>query len=263
MALSDLKRAQAETWSLGNYSAIGSRLNIVSEQLCETADIRAGWKVVDLATGSGNTALAAARRGCQVTGVDFSESLLKQARARAAAEGLDIDFINQDVETLPFDPASFDAVLSTFGVVFTPEPESMAAEMLRVCRPGGVIALTRWAAGGGNDVENEVIARFFPDDAPLGPWDSETGIRELFGNGVGRIEFAARDVLYRFPTVASYVDTAIHQFGPFMRMAASMHPDDLGRMRAELIENLEALNRSGDASMVISFPYQEVVASRT
>ena len=260
-ALDGVKLQQSHTWSLGDYSSIGSRLSVVSEQLCETADLRAPWTVLDLATGPGTTALAAARRGCRVTGVDISEALLGRARARAAAEGLAVYFGHEDAENLPFETGSFDAVMSTFGIGFTPSPEAAAREAMRVLRPGGRLALTHWAPGGANRAEEEVIARF--DEAgPPSPWASESGIRALFGSDVSDLVVTERDVVYRFDSIGHFVDTAMTRFGPFMRLVESLSEEDRDRLRTEMVAALGPFNRSGDESMVMPVPYLEVTATR-
>jgi len=143
-----IKTRQQGTWSSGDYAVIGTTLQIVGETLCEAVDIAAGEEVLDVAAGNGNASLAAARRGASVTASDYVPALLDGTRNRAAAEGLTIDTEVADAEAMPFADASFDAVLSTFGVMFTPNQEQSASELLRVCRPGGRIGLTNWTPDG-------------------------------------------------------------------------------------------------------------------
>src|SRR5262245_3378793 len=139
-----VKTRQQTTWASGDFSVVASRIVYQAEHLCETADLLAGWKVLDVATGSGNAAIAAARRGCEAVGVDYVPALLERGRLRAAAEHLDVRFIEGDAEQLPFPNASFDAVLSIYGVMFAPDHQRAAAELVRVCRPCGRIARARW-----------------------------------------------------------------------------------------------------------------------
>src|SRR6201989_1935440 len=146
--LSALKIRQQAAWSSGNYAVVGTTLQIVGEQLCETLDLRPGSKVLDVAAGNGMVTLAAARRWCDVTSTDYVPALLEQGRARASAEGLTIGFMEADAEQLPFDDASFDVIVSTFGVMFTPNQPQAAAELLRVCRSGGRIGLANWTPEG-------------------------------------------------------------------------------------------------------------------
>lgn len=261
VVLDGVKLQQSHTWSLGDYYTIGSRLSVVSEQLCETADLRSPWAVLDVATGPGTTALAAARRGCRVTGVDISEALLNHARARAAAEGLEVTFAHEDAEDLSFGTGSFDAVMSTFGIGFTPSAEDAAREAVRVLRPGGRLAFTHWAPKGVNLAEDEVVARF-TEAGPESPWASESGIRALFGAEVSDLVVTERDVVYRFDSIWHFVDIAMTRFGPFMRLAQSLPDEDRDRLRTELVAALRPFNRSGDNSMVMPVPYLEVTATR-
>src|SRR5262245_20877956 len=143
-----IKQRQQQAWASGNFAVVASRIVIVAEQLCDTADLRAGWRVLDVATGSGNAAIAAARLGCTAVGVDYVPALLEQGRIRAAAEGLDVHLIEGDAEALPFPDDSFDAVTSVFGSMFAPNHAQAASELLRVSRPGGTIALASWTPDG-------------------------------------------------------------------------------------------------------------------
>src|SRR5262249_13864929 len=139
--LAGVKSRQQAAWTSGDYAVVGTTLQIVGENLCEAVDIRAGQKVLDVAAGNGNASLAAARRWCDVIASDYVPPLLERARERAAAERLDMEFREADAEALPFGNNSFDVVLSTFGVMFTPDQDKAAAEMARVCKPGGKIGL--------------------------------------------------------------------------------------------------------------------------
>jgi SAM-dependent methyltransferase len=260
--LDEMKLQQSETWSLGDYGSIASRLAIVSELLCEAADLHSTWTVLDLATGPGTTALAAARRGCRVTGVDISERLLTQARARAAVEGLTVHFAHEDAEHLPHATHAFDAVMSTFGIAFTPSPETVAREALRVLRPGGRLALAHWGTGGAAAAEDEVVARFAPEDSPPSPWVSESGLRGLFGDDVSELTVSEREVVYRFGSIEQYVEIAMASFGPLMRLVDALSEQDRCRLRTEMAQALARFNRSGDESMVIPFTYLEVIATR-
>ena len=260
--LDELKLQQSETWSLGDYGSIASRLAIVSELLCEAADLHSTWTVLDLATGPGTTALAAARRGCRVTGVDISERLLNQARARAAVEGLTVDFAHEDAEQLPYASHCFDAVMSTFGIAFTPSPDAVAHEALRVLRPGGRLALAHWGTGGAAAAEDEVVRRFAPDDGPPSPWVTESGLRGLFGDGVSEFSVTEREVVYRFASIEQYIEIAMARFGPMMRLVDALSEGDRAQLRREMVEALGPFNRSGDDSMVIPFAYLEVIATR-
>jgi ubiquinone/menaquinone biosynthesis C-methylase UbiE len=144
--LEAIKSRQRKTWASGDYAAVGTTIPLISELLCDSADLRAGWRVLDVAGGSGNTALAAARCGCQVTSIDYVGELLERARERAVAEHLDLELLEADAESLPFEDGSFDAVISGVGVMFAPDHRRAAGELLPTCRPGGTIALAEVVA---------------------------------------------------------------------------------------------------------------------
>ena len=146
--LDAVKQRQQQAWASGDFAVVAARIVLVAEQLCDTADLHAGWRVLDVATGSGNAAIAAARHGCDAVGVDYVPALLERGRRRAAAEGLTVELLEGDAESLPFPDASFDAVTSVFGSMFAPDHAQAAAELLRVCRPGGTIALASWTPEG-------------------------------------------------------------------------------------------------------------------
>ena len=157
-----LKQLQQATWAAGNYAVVGTTLQIVGEQLCESMDLRAGSRVLDVAAGNGNATLAAARRFCRVTSTDYVPSLLEAGRLRARAEGLEITFEQADAENLPYPDATFDGVMSTFGVMFATHQTPAAREMLRVCRPGGTIGLACWTPESFIGEVFKIIGRYIP-----------------------------------------------------------------------------------------------------
>ena len=188
--LAAVKSRQQQMWSSGDYSAVGATLQIVAEDLCEAVDLRAGERVLDVATGSGNAALAAARRFADATGVDYVPDLLDRGWARSAAEALPIDLREGDAEALPFADESFDVVLSTFGVMFAPDQEKAAQELLRVCRPGGRIGLANWTPDGFIGEIFRTNGRHVPPPAGLKSpvlWGTDLRLRELFGDGIASI----------------------------------------------------------------------------
>ena len=160
--LDAVKNRQQQTWAAGNYAVFAAPFMIVSETLCEAVDLRAGSRVLDVACGAGNTALAAARRFAEAVGVDYVPALLARGRERAAAERLPVAFQEGDAEALPFPDASFDVVLSTFGVMFAPDQARAAAELLRVCRPGGTIGLANWTPEGFTGQSSAIRNRYAP-----------------------------------------------------------------------------------------------------
>jgi len=263
--LAAAKAKQQVAWSSGNYAVIGTTLQIVGETLCEAVDVRANDRVLDVATGNGNSALAAARRFARVTGVDYVPSLLEQARARATAEGLEIELLRGDAESLDFADASFDVVLSSFGVMFTPDQERAAAELLRVCRPGGRIGLANWTPEGFIGRLFQLIGRWVPPAPGLRPpsaWGTETRLRELFGDGAREIHATRRDYVFRYESPAHWIHVFRTYYGPVQKAFAAL---DAGR-QAELEDELSSLLRdadvSGGTSLVIPGEYLEVVVER-
>ena len=160
--LAALKTRQQAAWSSGNYAIVGSTLQIVGEELCEALDLKAGSKVLDVAAGNGMATLAAARRWCDVTSTDYVPALLERGQTRAAAEGMEIEFREADAENLPFDNNSFDTVLSTFGVMFTPNQDRAAAELIRVCKPKGQIGLANWTPEGFIGQVFKTLGKYLP-----------------------------------------------------------------------------------------------------
>src|SRR5215216_1081784 len=182
--LTAVKNRQQAAWSSGDYAVIGTTLAITGELLCEAIDLRAGERVLDVAAGNGNATLAAARRWADVTSTDYVAALLERGRAKAAAERLSVTFQEADAEQLPFADSSFDAVLSVFGVMFTPNQEQAAQELLRVCRPGGTIGLANWTPEGFIGQVFRTIGKYLPPPAGVKPpalWGTEQRLNQLFG----------------------------------------------------------------------------------
>src|SRR4051794_18381159 len=199
--LAAVKSRQQNTWASGDFSIVASRIVFQAEHLCETADLQAGWRVLDVATGSGNAAIAAARRGCEAVGVDFVPALLERGRARAEAEQLDVEFLEADAEDLPFPEASFDAVTSIYGVMFAPDHHRAAAELARVCRPGGRIALASWTPDGFIGETFPVFSRHLPPAPGLEPpirWGDEPYLASLFGDVAASMTSYRRTAIFRF-----------------------------------------------------------------
>jgi SAM-dependent methyltransferase len=237
--LAAVKTRQQAAWSSGDYAVVGSTLQIVGEQLCEALDLRSGHKVLDVAAGNGNVSLAAARRWCEVTSTDYVPALLDRGRARAAADGFDIVFKEADAEALPFADNSFDAVVSTFGVMFASRPEAAAAELARVCRRGGRIALTSWLPDSNLYKMFEVMKRYMPPPptpAPPSPfeWGRTERIQELLGRNF-RLRFEKGVSYYREPNAEAAWGTFATGYGPTRSLAASLGPDRLAALREDFI----------------------------
>jgi ubiquinone/menaquinone biosynthesis C-methylase UbiE len=260
-----IKARQQKTWASGDYAMVGGTLVVVAEGLCEAADLRPGQRVLDVATGSGNTALAAARRFCDVTGVDYVPELLERARERAAAERLAVDFRDGDAEALPFKDASFDVVLSTFGAMFAPDQERTAAELARVCRPGGTIGMANWTPEGFIGQLFRLTASHVPPPAGLSSpvlWGAEPRVRELLGDRVASLEIVRRTFTFRYRSAEHWLEFFRGYYGPTMKAFEAL--DEAGReaYAADLLNLTGRFNRSGDETMVVPSEYLEVVAVR-
>lgn len=261
-----VKQRQQATWASGDFSVVGARIVFQAELLCETADLQAGWRVLDVATGSGNAALAAARRGCSVVGIDYVPGLLERGRIRAAAEQLPVEFLAADAEDLPFPDASFDAVTSIYGAMFTPEHERAAAEMARVCRPGGRIALACWTPAGFIGETFRLFSRYIPPAPGLQPpvrWGEEAYQRRLFGDAVASMTVVPRTAIFRFPSAEENVAFFRTWYGPTLKAFEAL---DAARRNA-LSEDLAALARRfdrnhGKGPIAIAADYIETVITR-
>jgi ubiquinone/menaquinone biosynthesis C-methylase UbiE len=230
--LEAIKRKQRDTWPGGDYAAVGTTIPLISELLCDTADLRAGWRVLDVAGGSGNTALAAARCGCRVTSIDYVGELLERARERAAAERLDLELLEADAESLPFDDASFDAVISGVGVMFAPDHRRAARELLRTCRPGGTIALASWTPDGFvGGMLKTVAAHVPPPPGMQSPvlWGTEEHVRDLFGDQVVGLRAVRRTYTFRYRSPEHFVDFFRTHYGPVVTAFAALDDADRGR----------------------------------
>ncbi len=260
-----LKARQHGTWSSGDYAVVGATLQIVGEQLCEAAELVAGSRVLDVATGNGGTAIAAARRFCHVTGVDYVPSLLTRARERAGAEGFAITFEEGDAEDLPYPDASFDTVLSTFGVMFTADQRRAAAELVRVCRPGGVIALANWSPEGFVGQLFKTIGAHNPPPANVASpmlWGTEAHVRQLLGSGITDLRAVARDYTFRYRSPEHYLDVFRTSYGPMLKAFEILDQEGRERLSDDLHRLLAKANRAV-AHLVIPSTYLEIVATRS
>lgn len=263
-ALEAIKEKQQATWASGDYAMIGTTLQIVGESLCEAVDVAAGWRVLDVAAGNGNAALAAARRGAEVTASDYVEELLQRAERRAEADGLRLDTRVADAEDLPFDDASFDCVLSTFGVMFTPNPQRAAAELLRVCRPGGRIGLANWTPDGFVGRMFKIVGQHATPPpgvpSPLA-WGTEERLRELLGSRA-RLGISRRQFIFRFRSGEDYFETFRAYYGPLLRAWDGLDAAGRESLRSQLVALAEDANRATNGSLTVPSDYLEVVATR-
>lgn len=260
-----IKLRQQVTWATGNYAVVGTTLQIVGEQLCESLDLRAGSHVLDVAAGNGNVTLAAARRFCRVVSTDYVTPLLEAGQARAQAEGLQVHFEHADAENLPYADGQFDAVVSTFGVMFTANHARAASEMLRVCRPGGKIGLANWTPDSFIGDLFKLIGRHAPPPAEMPSpalWGKPEYLASLFGQGVRRVRTERRQFTFRYRSPAHWIEVFRAYYGPIRKAYATLGPDAQQKLTAELSKLIAAHNRSGDDTLVLPSGYLELVAER-
>ena len=264
--LSLVKARQQQTWASGDYTAIASRIVLVSERLAETADLHAGWRVLDVACGNGNAALAAARSGTTAVGVDYVPALLESARERAVAEGLDAEFRAGDAEALPFGEHEFDAVLSVFGAMFAPDHRRTASEIARVTRPGGRIALASWTPDGFVGRMFGVVSRYVPTPAGVASpllWGTEEHLADLFGDQIAEANSTQRTYTFRFSSAEEYVAYFRRWYGPTLKAFEALDTTDQRKLTADLtaLAHLHDAHRSGDVA--IRSTYLETVLTRS
>ena len=260
-----IKTRQQAAWGTGDYAVIGTTLQIVGEQLAEACDLKTDERVLDVAAGNGNATLAAARRGCVVTSTDYVDSLLARGAERARAERLEVNFQVADAEALPFGDAGFDAEISTFGVMFAPDHASCAAEMARVVRPGGRIALANWTPDSLIGRMFKVLGKFAPPPAGVQPpslWGTEAHVRALFGDTAASVQAAQRHFAFRYRSAAHFVEVFRTWYGPVNKAFAAQTPERAEALAAELVDLLDSLNRAGPSSLVVPSAYLEVVVTR-
>ena len=258
-----IKARQRDTWASGDYAVIGTTLQIVGESLCEAVDVQAGERVLDVAAGNGNASLAAARRGAEVTAADYVTSLLDRAQARAASEGLTIDTERADAEALPFGDGSFDVVLSTFGVMFAPNQERAAAELVRACRPGGRIGLANWTPSGFIGQMFKTVGRYVPPPAGVRPpveWGDEARLRELVGNDVESLSVRRRQFVFRYRSPEHWLETFRTYYGPTLKAFSAV--DDAARtaLERDLLALAKEWDTSSTGTLRVPSDYLEVVA---
>lgn len=259
--LDALKRRQQKAWSAGDFSRVGVASPIVGELLCEAVRLQAGERVLDIATGAGSTAISAARRATEVTGVDFVPALLARGRERAAAEGVRVQFLEGDTEALPFPDASFDVVLSTFGHMFAPDQVQAASEMTRVCRPGGRVGFTAWTPQGftGNMFRiNGKYAGSSPAPPPV-LWGEEMVVRERFAARAKEFRFERRYLTFRAHTPEEWMAHMRQFFGPTRTLWESLDEGAREALTADTTALIGTFNRSTNGTMLVDAEYLETV----
>jgi ubiquinone/menaquinone biosynthesis C-methylase UbiE len=263
--LTALKSRQQSAWASGDYAVVGTTLQLVGELLAEACDLRYDEKVLDVAAGNGNATLAAARRGCRVTSTDYVPALLDRGAQRARAEGFTAEFLPADAEALPFGDATFDCVLSTFGVMFAPDQPRAAAELIRVCRAGGRIGLANWTPTGFIGRLFKTLGRYAPP-APgtQSPalWGAESHLQTLFPRSATSINITPRVFQFRYRSAAHFIAVFRTWYGPVHKAFAALAHDKAAALEADLTALLTEMNRAGTDSLIVPSDYLEVVVTR-
>ena len=259
---SAIKTRQQAAWGTGDYAVIGTTLQIVGETLAEACDLKTDERVLDVAAGNGNATLAAARRGCLVTSTDYVGSLLERGAERAHAERLEVNFQVADAEALPFGDASFDVVLSTFGVMFAPNHAACASEMARVVHKGGRIGLANWTPDSLIGRMFKVLGKYAPPPAGVQPpslWGTEAHVRALFGNTAAAVQATPKQFAFRYRSAAHFIEVFRTWYGPVNKAFAAQTPEKAKELASDLTELLNSMNRAGPASLVVPSEYLEIV----
>ena len=263
--LAVIKTRQKAAWSSGNYAIVGTTLQIVGEELCEALDLRAGRKVLDVAAGNGMASLAAARRWCDVVSTDYVASLLERGRARASAEGLPIEFKEADAEALPFADNSFDTVISTFGVMFTPNQDQAASELMRVCKRGGQIGLANWTPDGFIGQVFKTLGKYLPPPAaaksPL-LWGTRTRLTEMFGSAATWIKTESRYFNFRYRSAEHFVEVFRTYYGPMLKAFLALDVPQQTRLEKDLYGLIARMNKANDGTMAVPSEYLEVIIEK-
>ncbi len=260
-----VKTRQRAAWSSGDYAVVGTTLQIVGEALCEALDLRSTQRVLDVAAGNGNVTLAAARRWCDVVSTDYVEALLTRGRERAAAERLNVEFREADVEDLPFADASFDVVVSTFGCMFAPNPKRTASEMLRVCKSGGKVGMANWTPEGFIGQLFKAIGKHVPPPAGIESpalWGSRQRIQDLFGAQGAKIEVESRHFTFRYRSHEHMVEIFKTYYGPVLKAFAALDAARQPALADDLLGLIARFNRAKDGTMVVPSEYLEVVITK-
>jgi SAM-dependent methyltransferase len=263
--LAAVKTRQQAAWSSGDYAIVGTTLQIVGEELCEALDVRAGQKVLDVAAGNGNVSLAAARRWCDVISTDYVPALLERGRARAVADGLAIEFKEADAEALPFADGSFDVVVSTFGVMFTPNQNQATAELLRVCKSGGKIGLANWTPDGFIGQVFKTLGKYMPPPAGAKSpalWGTRDRLVEMFGSATISIQTEPRNFNFRYRSADHFLDILRTYYGPVLKAFAALDEAKQHSLKDDLTALIARMNKVSDGTMVVPSEYLEVVITK-
>jgi ubiquinone/menaquinone biosynthesis C-methylase UbiE len=259
--LATIKGRQQAAWGSGDYAVIGTTLQIVGERLCEAVDLRSNQRVLDVAAGNGNATLAAARRFADVVSTDYVAALLERGRERAKADRLPVAFQQADAENLPFAEASFDVVLSTFGVMFTPNQEQAANELVRVCRPGGKIGLANWTPEGFIGKLFKTIGKYVPPAPGVRSpslWGSKAHLDTLFGSKAS-VAVDSRNFAFRYKSPKHWLDLFRTYYGPVLKAFEAIDPTARKALEIDLYALLDEFNVADDGTLVVPSEYIEAV----
>ena len=259
-----IKSKQHAAWSSGDYSVAGVTLQIVGENLCEALNLSSGQRVLDVAAGNGNCSLAAARRFCEVTSTDYVQDLLRRGRERAEAERLPIEFKLADAEALPFTDGAFDVVTSTFGVMFAPNQDKAAAELLRVCRSGGKIGLANWTPDSFIGQLFKTLGRYVPPTpGVMSPalWGTRERLAEFFA-GSATIDITERAFVLRYRSAQQWIEMWRSIYGPLQKAFDSLTADKQAALASDLVALIASLNTSRDGTMAVPSKYLEIVLTK-
>jgi ubiquinone/menaquinone biosynthesis C-methylase UbiE len=265
--LQTIKARQKATWESGDFGEVAKTIMPVAEEFIGRLPLRAGMRVLDVACGSGNLAVAVARLGCKAAGVDIAANLVAQARARASTEGLAIDFREGDAEALPYADGEFDSVVTMFGAMFAPRPELVAAELLRVTRPGGFVAMANWTPEGFIGKMFEVFKRHLPPPPPGIPstmlWGDEATVRARLA-GFSDVKLERRIATMRYPfSPAETVNFFRSYYGPTGKAFDALGPDGQSALWRDLVDLQTAYNSATiPGTTEARAEYLEVVATR-
>ncbi|HEX7525314.1 MAG TPA: methyltransferase domain-containing protein [Gaiellaceae bacterium] len=261
-----VKQRQQQMWSSGDFHAVGKLIQPVADALCDAVDLQADWSVLDVACGSGNAAIAAARCGCHAVGIDYVPALLARGRRRAEAEGVIVELLEGDAEAIPFADGSFDAVLSVYGSMFAPNHRQTAAELTRVCRPGGRIGLATWTPDGFIGEMLKIVTAHVPPvaglDSPL-LWGSEPYLRELFGAEIDTLTCTERTFTFRFRSAEAFVDYFRNYYGPTLKAFEAVDEAGAGALFADLVELVHRYCARRTVPVSIPATWLETVAVRS
>jgi ubiquinone/menaquinone biosynthesis C-methylase UbiE len=259
-----VKTRQQAAWSSGDYAIVGTTLQIVGEMLCEAVDLRSNQRVLDVAAGNGNATLAAARRFADVTSTDYVGALLERGKERAKADRLDVKFQEADAEALPFKDASFDTVLSTFGVMFTPNQEQAARELLRVAKPGGKIGLANWTPEGFIGQLFKTLGKYLPPAAGVKSpalWGTKAHLETLFGAG-GIVATTSRHFAFRYKSPQHMLEIFRTYYGPVLKAFGALDAEKQSALEADILALMARMNAAKDGTLVVQSEYLEVVVTK-